>query len=227
MSNGLHRPRIELIDSLKREGVLKSKQVECALLAIDRADFLWKDESIGFAYSDAPLSLGETGQTMSAPHMVVIMLEEAEIQHGLKVLEVGAGSGYNAALIAKLVNATKDNPVISIERNEELASFARTNLDRVGVQASVIEGDGSLGYPKGSHEMIYDRIIVTAASPVVPPDLLEQLKVGGILLIPLGRDLQTLVKIRKEEDALGKIKYSEERLMAVAFVPLIGEGSSA
>ena len=225
MSNGSRRPRLELVDSLKREGVLKSKQVEGALLAIDRADFLWKDESKGFAYSDTPLTLGETGQTISAPHMVVIMLEEAEIRPGLKVLEVGTGSGYNAALIAKLVKATKDNPVITIERNEELVSFARTNLDYAGVHVSVVEGDGSLGYPKGSHEMIYDRIIVTAASPVIPPHLQDQLKLGGILLLPLGRDLQTLVKIRKQKDGSGKIKYSEERLMAVAFVPLIGEGS--
>jgi protein-L-isoaspartate(D-aspartate) O-methyltransferase len=220
-----------LINALKGEKILKAKHVEDALRSVRREDFLWQGESIATAYMDQPLGLGETGQTISAPHMVTIMLEEADLRPGLHVLEVGTGSGYNAALIAFIVSrgiqdSIKEPLVTSIERNEKLAHFARQNLERAKLDKfiEVIEGDGSLGYPEGSKEMLYDRIIVTAGAPFIPPHLESQLKINGILLIPVGNGLyQNLIKERKILGENGKAELVKEKLMAVMFVPLVGE----
>lgn len=223
-------PKEYLIESLKRENILKSKSVEEALRSIRREDFLWEGEPKAIAYIDQPLALGDTGQTISAPHMVTIMLEEAELEPGLSVLEVGTGSGYNAALIAYIVSKkfedTSHPLVISIERNSRLVKFARENLKRAKLEkfVEVVEGDGSLGYPQGSDEMLYDRIIVTAGAPFIPPHLERQLKIGGILQVPVGNGpYQILIKERKIDKGKGKVELSKQRLMPVMFVPLIGE----
>jgi protein-L-isoaspartate(D-aspartate) O-methyltransferase len=220
-----------LIDSLKQEKILKSKSVVDAFLSVRREDFVWHGYEAQ-AYLDEPLPLGDTGQTISAPHMIGIMLEEAELSGGMRVLEVGTGSGYNAALIAHVVskNAKETNEflVITIERNSKLAEFARGNLRRAGFEkiVRVIEGDGSLGYPQGSDQMLYDRIIVTAGAPFIPPYLEKQLKIGGILLVPLGEiPYQTLVKAKKVETSSGKHELKKQRLMQVMFVPLIGQSA--
>ncbi len=232
-----YSPHDELIDSLKRENIIKSKLVEEALRNIKREDFLWKGEPRSVAYFDEPRALGDTGQTISAPHMVAIMLEEAGLRPGLTVLEVGTGSGYNAALIAYIVSRginveSLEQPLVfSIERDARLVKFAKENLEKakLGKIVEVVEGDGSLGYPSSSKEMKYDRIIVTAAAPFIPPHLESQLKIGGILLAPVGElPYQTLIKERKIRKGGGgdeKVEFSRERLMGVMFVPLIGEGA--
>lgn len=224
-------PKANLIESLKREGLLKSKTVEQALLSIRREDFVWPGYGAS-AYFDEPLPLGDTGQTISAPHMVTIMLEEAELCPGLKVLEIGTGSGYNAALIAEIVSKRAkeiDQPlVVTIERNAKLVQFAKENVKRAGFEKTVqvVEGDGSLGYPQESNEMIYDRIFVTAGAPFIPPFLEKQLKPEGIILVPVGEmPYQTLIKAKKVEITRKKFELKKQKLMGVMFVPLLGESA--
>lgn len=211
------------MEQLFSEGVLKSLGVREALLKVPREEFVWpntKRES----YADSPLPLGDTGQTISAPHMVAIMLEELELNRGQVVLEIGAGSGYNAALMAEMVGRLPGGrkPIITIERSEKLADFAKANLERTGYsdRIDVITGDGTLGYPEKSQQPLYDRITVTAAAPYVPRYLRLQLKPEGILLIPVG-DLwmQTLVKAKKLPD--GTLKSRD--VCGCMFVPLVGE----
>lgn len=201
-----------LVNSLKLQGIIKSKEVENAFLKVPRHLFV-PERLREEAYIDAPLPIG-FGQTISAPHMVAIMLELLELRKGQKVLEVGAGSGWNACLIAEIVG--KRGKVFTIERIPEIARFAEENIRKVGFKnIEVIVGDGTLGYEKAKP---YDRIIVTAASPIIPEPLLQQLKKGGILLAPVGnRFCQELLKVvKKEEIEISKHGYC-------MFVPLVGK----
>ncbi len=156
--------------------------------------------------------------------MVSIMDEALELEVGHKVLEVGGGSGWHAATIAEIVapsNASKEKwgHVYTIERIPELAAFAKNNIEKTGYQdrVTLIHSDGTVGYPEKAP---YDRIFVAAAGPKVPKPLVEQLKDGGVLLVPVGgaQFYQTLVRVRKMN---GKI--IEESLGGVSFVPLIGK----
>jgi len=156
--------------------------------------------------------------------MVSIMNEALQLEVGHKVLEVGAGSGWHAATIAEIV-APSDAPrsewghVYTAEIVQGLAEFARKNIMNVGYgdRVTIVCADGSMGY---SEKAPYDRILVTAAAPDVPKPLIEQLKLNGIMLIPIGSVhlFQNLVKVTKESN--GKIR--EENLGGVAFVPLTG-----
>jgi len=156
--------------------------------------------------------------------MVSIMDEALELEAGHKVLEIGAGSGWHAATVAEIV-APSDVPVekwghvYTVEIVRDLASLARGNLRKAGYEdrVTVMCGDGSKGYAK---EAPYHRILVTAAAPQVPKPLTEQLRNGGVLVIPVGGThfFQSLLRIRKEDEHL-----SEENLGGVAFVPLTGE----
>jgi protein-L-isoaspartate(D-aspartate) O-methyltransferase len=150
--------------------------------------------------------------------MVAIMNEALELKSGLKILEVGAGSGYHAATIAAQIGPR--GHVFTIELVMELVGFARDNLDRAGYgdRVTLVHGDGSLGYKDRAP---YDRVLVTAAAPHIPKPLLDQLELGGILLVPVGGRLfpQELVKV--EKDLLGGVK--KRSLGGVAFVPLIGK----
>ncbi len=216
----MERLRKKLVKKLEEEGIIRSDKVKRAMLKVPRELFV-PEQLCELAYEDTPLPIG-FGQTISAPHMVALMLEEAELDEGMKVLEVGTGSGYNAALIAEIVAPRgSKNPghVYTIERIPELAERAKKNLERAGYsdRVTVIVGDGSKGYPPAAP---YDRIIVTAAAPQVPEPLVHQLKPGGILLIPVGdRYSQTLYKVVKLPD--GKIKM--KKVTPCIFVPLIGE----
>ncbi len=223
----LARDREALINSLKREGILKSKSIEGAFRAIPRERFLWPGSPPYLAYSDEPQPLGDTGQTVSAPHMVAIMLEELELAPGMKVLEVGCGSGYNAALLGWLVSRDKPGKqlVTSIERDERLVKFARENISRIELSSivEIVVGDGSLGYPEASEDEMYDRIVVTAGARQVPPFLKRQLDTGAILLVPVGpSSIQKLLKIRKKRTDEG-VKYEEQRLTDCMFVPLVSQ----
>ncbi len=207
-----------LVESLKRQGIIRSRRVEEAMLKVPRELFVWPGTE-DRAYEDVPLPLGDTEQTISAPHMVAIMLEELLVEEGQSVLEVGTGSGYNAALLAELVGPR--GRVLSVERIPELVEFARSNLRRAGYadRVEVVLGDGSLGYPPRHEGPLYDRVVITASAPRVPKYPLAQLKEGGILLAPIGPpDYQVLTRVRKVGGS-----YVEEELMGCVFVPLIGE----
>ncbi len=174
------------------------------------------------AYVDTPLPIGE-GQTISAIHMCLIYLELLDLKEGLKVLEVGGGSGYHAALVAEVVSPTGkplSGHVFTIERIPALVEFAKANLERAGYsdRVTVLEGDGTLGH---SVEAPFDRIMVAAAAPDIPPSLIDQLKPEGIMLIPVGRQQfwQELTVVTKDTEGNAK----QRRKMSVAFVPLIGK----
>lgn len=204
--------RIRLIENLKKYGYLRSKKVEDAMLAVKREDFV-PDHMRNLAYKDTPLEIG-FGQTISAPHMVALMCEELELDKGLKVLEIGAGSGYHAAIISKIIG--EKGKVYTVERIPELVEFAKNNLKKAGIKnVEVILGDGSLGLPEHAP---YDRIFVTCSAPDIPQPLVEQLKEGGILLIPVGRTFSILIKGRKRHGKLEKREICE-----CAFVPLVGK----
>lgn len=166
------------------------------------------------AYVDTPLPIGK-GQTISAPHMVAIMCELLDLKPGEKVLEIGTGCGYHAAVVAEIVG--KDGKVITIERHPELAKRAREILKELGYDnVIVIVGDGSKGYEP---EAPYDKIYVTASAPDIPTPLLDQLKPGGKMVIPIGNFTQYLYVVEKDET--GRIE--KKKWGAVRFVPLVGE----
>ncbi len=217
--------RRKMVGLLEKQGVIKTEEVKNAFLKVPREKFVWKgNESV--AYNDSPQSLGNTNQTISAPSMVAIMLEEMKLEPGLKILEVGTGSGYNTALMAEIIRNTKKNDakghIISIERIKELILFATENIKQTNYSdmVSIYYGDGTLGYPEKSIEEMYDRIIVTAAAPHIPNFLLKQLKKEGLCLIPIGQPfIQNLLKISK--DVNGGI--INEHICNCVFVPLLGE----
>lgn len=207
-----------VIELLVDSGYLKNPRVIKALLNVPRELFI-PEAMRKYAYHDTPLPIG-WGQTISAIHMVAIMTEELDPEPGNKVLEIGTGSGYQAAVLAEIV-AKQDSGgghVYSIERISELASFARKNLERAGYSehVTVVVADGTLGYKE---EAPYDRIIVTAAAPDIPPPLLEQLRDPGILVAPVGdRHFQRLLIVEKRNGRIIK-RWGIE----CVFVPLIGK----
>ena len=208
--------------NLVREGVLRSPNIIRAMKQVPRALFL-PERSVEYASVDAPLPIGK-GQTVSAPHMVAIMNEALELELGHRVLEVGAGCGWHSATIAEIVapkeaSRSERGHVYTVEIVAELAQNARENIIHHGFgdRVTVIHADGSLGHPDQSP---YDRVLVTAAAPDVPPPLLEQLRIGGALVIPVGNValFQSLIRVRKGADGC----LSRENLGGVAFVPLTG-----
>jgi len=165
-----------------------------------------------FAYNDYPISIGH-GQTISAPHIVAIMCTLMDVKDGMRILEIGAGSGYHAAVLAELTG--EHGTVYSVERIPELMKFAQQNLSNAGYRNVVVTtGDGTLGLPEHAP---YDRIVVACAAPAIPEPLTDQLKHGGRMTIPIGGRVQELYMIRKNE------VISKEKIGAVVFVPLIGK----
>jgi len=208
--------RKELVKRLLELGYIKTEKVRQAMEKVPREEFM-PEENRSYAYADQPLPIGK-GQTISAPHMVAMICERLDLGEGMKVLEIGTGFGYNAAVICETMG--KKGHVYSIERHESLAEIAKENLKRTGYgeNVTVIVGDGTLGYEK---EAPYDRIYGTASAPYVPEPLKEQLKVEGKLLIPVGEQsyFQDLICVVKESEN----EFKQKSLGGVAFVPMIGK----
>jgi protein-L-isoaspartate(D-aspartate) O-methyltransferase len=164
------------------------------------------------AYNDNPLPIGEE-QTISQPYVVALMAEALELRPEDRVLEIGAGSGYAAAVLSRLARE-----VFTVERHESLAQEARERIGRLGYSnVQVHQGDGTLGWPEDAP---YDAIVVAAGGPEVPQALLDQLAEGGRLVIPLGPDIrsQDLIRVRRKGGS-----FLREDLGPVRFVPLIGD----
>jgi len=204
--------RERLIINLWRNGYIKTEPVKQAFLTVPREEFI-PGFLKNYSYVDTPLDIGQ-GQTISAPHMVAIMCEALDIKKGQKILEVGAGSGYHAAIVAQLVGGT--GKVYTIERFESLAKKAKENLKQIGCTNVIVEvGDGSCGLP--SHQP-YDRIYITCAAPCIPQPLIDQLHDPGKLLIPIGDMYCELTLLEKE-----KGKTALHHLGGCVFVPLVGK----
>ena len=207
------RTRADLVDALVRARHVRTPAVERAFRTVRRELFVTEDRQRA-AYADTPLPI-PLGQTISAPSMIAIMLEEADLREGLKVLDVGTGSGYNAALLAEVVGAAN---VVSIERHADLLAFARDNLRRAGYDVLLVAGDGTLGYEPVAP---YDRIVVTAGAPRIAPSWVRQTKVGGRIVAPIGRSSFSQVLVTATKTADGKVTMREGT--PCAFVPLIGK----
>ena len=206
--------RRKLVRRLKASGICDPR-VLAAFEDIPRHDLvpeaLW-----GQAYKDTALPIGE-GQTISAPGIVATMTAALGLTGGEAILEVGTGSGYQAAILSRLASR-----VISIERIPALAQQARAGLEALGVgNVELLLGDGTCGYPEGAP---FDGIVVTAGGPEVPRALLEQLKVGGRLVGPFGpKDGQVLVRMQRT----GRARFTREELGSCLFVDLIGRNGWA
>ena len=155
-------------------------------------------------------------QTISQPIVVSRMTEWLNVMDGQKILEVGSGSGWQSAILSFLVGRGK---VFSIDRHPELVEFARNNLDKLGIEnVTVVLGDGSVGFPK---ESPFDRIIITAACKKIPDPLLNQLSLHGLLIAPVGKNLQSLILVKKTSQGIIEIECQP----GYSFVPLFGKFS--
>lgn len=195
-------------DQIRKRGIHTPRLLE-VLARIPRHLFV-PPELARHAYEDRALGIGEA-QTISQPYMVAAMTDYLELSGSESILEVGAGSGYQAAVLAELARQ-----VTTVERSESLAQAARARLGSLGYQnIDVVLGDGTLGWLAAAP---FDAILVAAAAPFVPPPLVEQLAEGGRLILPVGgKEKQMLRRVRK---CAGKIL--EEKLFACQFVPLCG-----
>lgn len=201
----------KLIQSLIKWGILKDKKIIEAFQKVPRENFV-SSEHKKWAYADSPLPIG-SNQTISAPHMVATMSEAIGVEDGQKILEIGAGSGYQAAILSVL---NSNGKIYTVENVEELYEFAKENLKEYK-NVEVISGDGSLGYEK---EAPYDRILATCGCPKIPDPWISQLKKNGKILAPVGsRYIQNLVLIEKVNDKILRRALD----FPCAFVPLTGK----
>jgi len=204
--------RESLVASLKIEGRIKTAEVEKAFLEVPRENFV-PEILKNYAYVDTPLEIGN-GQTISAPHMVAIMCEALDIKKGQSILEIGAGSGYHAAIVSKIIG--EKGHIYTVERFSSLAVRAKKNLENTGIKNVTVEtGDGSEGLPQHAP---YGRIYVTCAAPEIPTPLLEQLKDSGKMLVPIGRLICNLELIEKKGN-----RVTSKDICGCSFVPLIGK----
>ena len=200
----------ELIALLIKDGYLKTSAVIEAFNQIDRKDFVTQ-ELKDRAYENSALPL-MAGQTISQPLMVVFMLELLELKTGEKVLDVGTGSGWKAALIAEIVG--ESGRVVSVERIEELHNFSKVNMEKyenLKDRFILILGDGSKGYSDGAP---YDKIIAGAAGEEIPEAWKEQLKIGGRIVAPVGNSIVVLDKVSKDN-------FEKKEYFGFSFVPLV------
>lgn len=196
-------------DQLEKRGVHHPWLLQ-AVLDVPRHFFV-PEESQPKAYEDGALPIG-LGQTISQPYVAVSMIELLEPDSGKRILEVGVGSGYSAALLSRLAGE-----VYGVEREAGLLALAEKKLQTLGFSnVQLSRGDGSLGW---AEKAPFDAILVSAASPKIPQALLTQLKTGGILVIPVGnREEQKLIRVLKKSEG----HFQEKELYPVRFVPLIG-----
>lgn len=201
--------RKKLADEVQKKGI-SDRRVLQAIESIPRHMFV--DSALeNRAYEDSALPIG-CGQTISQPYTVAAQTEHMNVQKGDKILEIGTGSGYQAAILCFL-----GADVYSVERHEPLYLKAREILKELGYRPQLKCGDGTVGW---SAYAPYNKIVVTAGAPVVPEDLVSQLTVGGILIVPVGgQDVQTMTKITRT----GEDTFEHEELKQFKFVPLIGE----
>jgi len=203
--------RREMVDRQIVARGVRDRRVLEAMAAVPREAFV-PERLAEVAYDDGPLPIGEE-QTISQPYVVALMAEALEIGSGDAVLEIGAGSGYAAAVLSRTARE-----VWTLERHEPLAREAGELMARLGyTNVHVVAGDGTLGWPAHAP---YDAIVVAAGGPDVPQALLDQLAAGGRLVIPIGPDprTQSLVRVRRRADG----GHTRENLGEVRFVPLIG-----
>lgn len=209
------RQRKEVVEHLERIGYLKSPAIKKAMLKVKRELFVLPEQK-DKAYIDTPLPICG-GVTISAPHMHCIFQEALNLKPGDKVLEVGAGSGVLLAYIAEVVG--KKGKVIGIEIIPETYRFAKDNLKKAGYDKKVklILGDGSLGVPD---EAPFTKIICSASAPDIPKPWIEQLKLGGIIVSPVGEPYghQDLIYVEKTKEG----KVITKNLGGVIFIPMVG-----
>ena len=199
--------RKQLVDTIRRKGI-KDEAVLNAILAVPRHLFM-ESSFLEFAYEDKPFPIG-SGQTISQPYTVAFQTELLKVKKGDKILEVGTGSGYQASVLIEM-----GVKVYTIERQRKLYLKTKELLKKLGYQPKKITfGDGYKGLPAYAP---FDKVIVTAGAPFVPQPLLEQLKPGGILVIPVGEDVQNMKRIIKMNDT----KFVEENHGLFRFVPLL------
>jgi protein-L-isoaspartate(D-aspartate) O-methyltransferase len=191
---------------------IRDPLVIAALKKVPREAFVPKGER-RHAFEDRPLPIGG-GQTISQPYIVAFMVEALELRGGEKVLEIGAGSGYAAAVLAEIAGE-----VYAVERIGELADKAALNLENAGYRnVHIRHADGTEGWPEAA---AFDAILVSASAPAIPENFKSQLKVGGRLVIPVGasEDVQELRRVRR----ISQSEFADESIAEVRFVPLIGK----
>lgn len=200
-----------MVESQLRQRGIRDERLLAAMSKVPRHEFV-SQQNWNEAYADHPIPIAEK-QTTSQPYMIAAMIQAAEIKPEDRILEIGAGSGYQTALLAELASQ-----VFAVERYKSLAEAAQQTLDRLGYRnAKIVTGDGSLGLKEFAP---FDAIIVSAAAPRVPQALLDQLAVGGRLLIPIGDSEQQILQlIQRRADGTTSVCTLE----GCRFVPLIGE----
>ncbi len=201
------KERVKMVkEQIERRGIKEDRVLE-VMKKVPRHLFVPEEHRI-YSYQDHPLPIGEE-QTISQPYIVAYMTELLELNENCRVLEIGTGSGYQSAILAEL-----SKEVFTVELIEILSLRAQQVLSSLGYKnIKFLVGDGTYGWKEWAP---YERIIVTAASPRVPPAMIEQLSDNGILVIPVGTYSQEIVRIRKKSE-----KIEEEVLIPVRFVPLI------
>jgi protein-L-isoaspartate(D-aspartate) O-methyltransferase len=206
----LNQDKKRLLDRIEAD--VSDQRVVGAMMRVDREAFI-PEASAHLAYDDVALPIGE-GQTISQPYIVALMVSALEVRTTDSVLEVGTGSGYQAAVLAQLARQ-----VTTVERISTLAEGARARLASLGLDNVTVHPTGdALGWPPGAP---YNGIIVAAAAPRLPGDLIDQLDTGGRLVVPVGsREQQELMKITRTAEGI-----SVETLGSCRFVPLVGEGA--
>lgn len=200
--------RKQLVETIRSKGV-NDAQVLAAIEAVPR-HFFMNSSFLEFAYQDKPFPIG-SGQTISQPYTVAFQTHLLKLQRGTKVLEIGTGSGYQACVLAEM-----GAKVFSIERQRKLFVKTKGFMETMPWKPQLFLGDGNEGLPKFAP---FDRVLITAAAPEIPPLLIEQLKVGGFMVIPHGEgEEQIMLRLTKNEDGT----LNREEFGVFRFVPLLG-----